>query len=90
MYTVDHSRVGVSGWLDDVLQQVAQAGADYVTQEATGVPTYSGAPSYPTNQPGTYSPAPVTVVEAPPTSGWVMPAAIGGGLLLATKLLGLW
>lgn len=79
----------LSGW-GDVLEQVAQAGADWVTQEATGVPSYGGAPAYPIGQSGTYSPAPVPVVVEAPSPGWVMPAALAGGALIATKLLGLW
>lgn len=90
MYTTTPRGARLAGiW--DILEQVAQAGADYVTQEATGVPTYGGSPAYPIGQGSTYSPEPApVVVEESRTPGWVMPAAVGAGALVATKLLGIW
>jgi len=79
---------GVSGWTD-IFQQVAQAGADFVTHEATGVATYGGAPAY-TSMGGTYSPTPAPViVEQPGPPAWLLPTAAVAGAVGLAKLLGL-
>ena len=82
---------GLGSWWEDALSQVAQAGADYVTQEATGVPTYGGVPAFPTTG-YPYSPAPTpTVLELEPEPalpGWVAPVALGGVALLGMRYAG--
>lgn len=86
----DGTGPGLGSWWEDALAQVAQAGADYVTQEATGVPTYGGSPAYPTTG-YPYSPTPAPTVlelEEPSRFGWLMPVALGGAVLIGLRYAG--
>lgn len=80
-------------WWEDPLEQVAQAAADWVSSEASGVPTYGGAPAYPAGTPGYQyydSPDSLAAAPVPMRAGFAGGALllVGGGLL-AAKLAGL-
>jgi hypothetical protein len=81
-------------WWEAPLEQVAQAGADWVESEISGVPTYGGAPAYPAGTPGyQFYDVPDSLAAAPVPlqagfAGGASALLLVGGGLLAAKLLG--